>query len=133
MSTPIDTNGTPPLLAGKKCEAFVCEGFRFEGEIEETACVTYVKFDGDWTRLYFEPGVIFWRSDSPMSTQFSDAEHTAAFPNTDVGLFAGVIGQELLDYTIRPTENGCQVSFVFANGRYIEITCDGEFTNYNFT
>ncbi|MBL8206549.1 MAG: hypothetical protein JNM09_20105 [Blastocatellia bacterium] len=133
MPAQIDTNGTPPLLAGRACEVFICEGLCLDGQIVETAHVTYLKFDGHWTRLYFEPGVIFWRDGQPTLTQFSDAEHTAIYPNNDVGLRAGVIGQTLLNYAIQPTEDGCQVIFSFTNGRAIELICNGEFTDYNFT
>jgi hypothetical protein len=51
--------GRPPELAGQLCEALVCEGFVYEGEIEATANVLYLRFEGVWHKLIIDYGTIF--------------------------------------------------------------------------
>jgi hypothetical protein len=54
-------SSTPPALAGRTCQAFICQQFFADGRLVDEANVTFLKFDAEWFRLYFEPGLIFWR------------------------------------------------------------------------
>jgi hypothetical protein len=114
-------NGTAPTLAGRVCQAFVCQQFLADGRVEDEANVTFLRFDGEWFRLYFEPGLIFWRSGVPEPHPWDVPEEQWVYPHVDLGKAADVIGQTLTRYDMWPTNHSARVSFEFANGRRILI------------
>jgi hypothetical protein len=130
MPSRVAINGKPPQLAGKICEAFICEGFRQEGKPMETAQMTYLRFDGVWTDVCFEGPIVFWRERAPDIGRFKDPEHMATFPSADIAAQAGVLGQRLKNCEVQGTGDGCSLRFVFETGRTITLLCKGDVTNY---
>jgi hypothetical protein len=114
-------NGSAPALAGRTCQAFICQQFVADGRIEDEANVTFLQFDDEWFRLYFEPGLIFWRSGIPTPHPWEVPEQRWNFPHVDLGKVAAVIGQRLTRYDMWPTNDSARVSFEFDNGRHILI------------
>jgi hypothetical protein len=55
----IDLVSSEPALAGRICEAFICQSLALEGEPEATAHITDVKLGDVWHRLYFEFHKVF--------------------------------------------------------------------------
>ena len=115
---PLDVVGDPPDLAGRRCEAFLCEPFVWEGVVEASAHVSYLRFDGAWHRLYFDHGIVFWQpSDGPPVLEPGDENP----PPVDVGARAGVVGAVLEGYRMEPTARGSRVTFAFEGGRRVVV------------
>ena len=114
-------NGVAPVLAGRVCQAFVCQQFFANDELCDPANVTYLQFDGTWFRLYFETGVIFWRSDVKPPQPWEVPEKRWRYPHVDLGKAADVIGCKLVRYDMWPTNYSVRVSFEFDNGKRIFI------------
>lgn len=122
--------GGRPALAGQICEGFICEGYEFGGEVVETANVTYLKFDGIWHRLCFDPGTVHWRVWPIQPAPLAFDEEGLKYPHIDVGAAAGLIDVRLRSYSISPTENGAAVVFEFENGRKVLIEDVDDQANY---
>lgn len=119
---PFAFNGEAPDLAGRVCQEFLCETFAPEGEVEETAVVTHLRFEGNWHRLYFEGATCFWRRNDadPLAWARADAEWGRGL--IDVAEEAEVRGVELSGYEV---EHGradqWRVIFEFETGQQIVI------------
>jgi hypothetical protein len=122
--------GRPPAIEGKVCEGLVCEGFDCKGESIATANVTYVKFDGIWHRLCFDPGTVHWRTSSIEPTPWAVSEEEWNYPHVDVGFAAGLIGVKLKTYRALATEHGASVVFEFENSRRVVIKDVDDRTSY---
>jgi hypothetical protein len=124
----LDVNGAPPDLRGARCEAFLCEPFVWEGVVEASANVSYLRFDGAWHRLYFDYGLIFWKpSEGPPVPESGDDVPTPS----DVAAEAGVVGGVLEGYRMEPTERGSRVTFLFEDGRRIVVEDTDDRTGYS--
>ncbi len=121
MSVTEYINGTAPALAGRTCHAFICQQFFADGRVEDEANVTFLQFDGAWFRLYFEPGLIFWRSGVDTPHPWEVPEEGWEYPHVDLGKVADVIGRTLIRYDMWPTQDSARVSFEFENGKRILI------------
>lgn len=120
----LEVNGTPPKIVGRACEGFICQAYTCNGEPVASAHATYLKFGGAWFRIYFEFRVVFWR---PFEGEQKPWE---AYPHTDVGALAGVVGQPLASYEMLPTVQGSKVMFRFENGRCVEIEDKDDVASY---
>lgn len=118
------------MIEGRICQGFVCKGYTYEGKVESTANVTYLKFDDQWYRLYFEPWLVFWRKSEEAPVAWAVDEKSWEYPVEDVGAIAGVIGTSLLKYEISATADGCKVIFTFESGKRIAIEDKKEVANY---
>jgi hypothetical protein len=123
-------NGQPPQLSGKICEGFLCESFVYDGKLEATANVTYLRFGGTWYRLYFEPGLIFWREAATDPREWSVSEEGWTYPHSDVAQLAGVLGEVLECYDMEADSSSARVYFHFRNGRHILIEDDNDNSNF---
>ncbi len=124
---PLDVVGEPPDLRGAVCEAFVCEPFVWEGDVEASAHVSYLRFGGAWHRLYFDCGIVFWRpSEGPPPVLPGDEVPE----RIDVAAEAGVAGVVLEGYRMEPTARGSRVTFAFANGGRIVVEDTDDRTHY---
>ena len=126
----LEFNGEPPELAGLVCEAFICEAYEYKGQPIAQANVTYLKFEGAWFRLYFEPWMVFWRSFSGRPEPWCAEKEHWNCPHTDVGVLAGVVGARLVSYETSPTKNGSKAVFHFDNGRAVVIEDEDDRTSY---
>ncbi|WP_434150214.1 hypothetical protein ACR2R6_01600 [Methylocaldum gracile subsp. desertum] len=126
----LEVNGTPPEMVGRACEGFICEGYTCEGESVSSANVTYLKFGGEWFRLYFEFRLVFWRSFEGEPKPWEVEAESWAYPHTDVGALAGIVGQPLASYEMLPTLEGSKVVFRFGNGRRVEIEDKHDVASY---
>jgi hypothetical protein len=122
--------GEAPDFNGRICEGFICEGYEFEGEIAASANVTYLKFDGVWYRLYFEPHMVFWREWKEQLRPWAVEEKSWNYPHVDVGSDAGVIGVKLESYVMFATTEGSTVLFRFENGKQVVIEDKNEVASY---
>ncbi|HLZ66200.1 MAG TPA: hypothetical protein VKQ29_08205 [Aliidongia sp.] len=113
--------GSPPVLAGLRCEALICEGFICQGELVASANVVHLCFAGSWHKLVIDCGAIIWRQSDSIPAPWAVESEGWNYPHADVGGTAGVIGHRLQCYEMATTPNGGQVAFLFDNGRTIFI------------
>lgn len=111
-------DGTRPALEGRVCQAFVCQQFLVDGQLEDAANVVFLKFDDVWSRLYFD-GMIFWRLCEKPPHPFEVAEKGWSYQHVDVGAVADVIGRKLVRY--QTSDEPMRVSFEFDNGKRIFV------------
>jgi len=130
MPHSLEIVGVPPEINGHLCEGFICEEYVFEGKIEATANVTYLKFDGIWYRLYFEPQMVFWRESSEAPAPWSVKEKSWEYPHVDLGETEGLLGKRLKFYEMAATSGGSKVVFQFEGGKQIVIEDKNEVANY---
>ena len=128
--TNLDINGEAPELKGTICNAFICEQFVCESNFVASANVTYLKFSSVWHRLYFDCGIIFWRIESEKPLPWSVPEEQWSYLHTDVGSAAGVVGQMLTFYTMKPTPTGSKVEFIFSSDRRIILEDYNDISSY---
>jgi len=122
--------GRPPAIEGQMCEDLICEGFDCKGESIATASVTYLKFDGIWHRLCFDPGTVHWRTSPTEPKPWAVSEEEWNYPHVYVGLAAGLIGVRLKSYRALATECGTSVVFEFENSRKVLIKDVEDRTSY---
>lgn len=115
----LNINGDVPQIEGKKCESFLCQDFRSEGLIEDSAYITHICFEGVWYRLYFEPFLVFWRN-SAVEPGASD-EPGFEFGLEDIGEKCHVKGARLVSLSHEVVPGGVAVKFSFENGRSISV------------
>lgn len=129
-SSELSVNGEPPDLTGQICEAFLCEAHLHAGEVISSANVSYLKFDGSWHRVYFDCGIVFWRSQSEPPTDYEMPEHSSSCQITDVGRAAGVVGQSLDAYSMISTLTGSRITFRYTSGRQVVLEDSGDVTSF---
>ncbi|MCB9171988.1 MAG: hypothetical protein H6637_03610 [Ardenticatenales bacterium] len=93
-----ELNGEPPDLSGKICQGLYREEYWFEGDLIEPATILYLKFDGQWHRLYFDFGIIFWRLEDELPESFDVPEEGWSFKMIDVNRTIPVVGRCLEQY-----------------------------------
>ena len=117
---PESINGSPPDLAGVLCERLLVQEFWYDGSQEEEANVIYLLAGGQWLRLYFDWGVVFWREASEQEIQtppFKDdsgAENT--YPIRDLGAELKRDGQRIKGYAMEAIADGACVMIGFEDG-----------------
>ena len=126
----LDVNGDPPPLAGEICEALLLQQFVHAGEVVETANVIHLKFSGEWHRLYFDHGIVFWRKSVGAPEAWSDTEEHWQNPLFDLGSHAGVVGSRVSYYAMTPPPEGSSVEFVFAHGKRVVFEDVADRTSY---
>jgi len=100
-----------------KLEGLVVQEFWHEGELEDGANVTWLRVNGKWHDLCFEPGIVFWRRNwkDPFPLDEGVGDDAFYYPRQDLGKKYGVIGSE-----IRSCEAGTDES-----STWVEIALDG--------
>src|SRR5688572_25084783 len=102
----LDVNGQAPDLAGITCEAILLQQFVHAGVLVEPANVIHLKFAGQWHRLYFDYGIVFWRLSEGAPEPWTDTEEDWHNPVYDLGSDAGVVGSQLDRYSMASTQGG---------------------------
>lgn len=126
----LEVQGTPPDIVGRVCEGFVCEGYVCDGEPVGSANVTYVRFGGTWFRLCVDVPVIFWGRVDEDPAPWAIASESWAYPHTDVGALAGIVGQPVMSFEMLPTREGVRIAFRFADGRCVVLEDREDVTSY---
>ncbi|WP_342241957.1 hypothetical protein [Inquilinus sp. OTU3971] len=127
---PLEINGKPPDLAGLTCDGLIRQSYVHKGELDVPAHAIYLLFAGIWHRLYFDYGIIFWRTQQERPEAWSVEEEGWGYPHSDLGAEAGVTGVRLDGYEMEPMPYGSKVIFRFANGRRIVVEDVNDRTSY---
>lgn len=127
----IDVNGQAPDLAGAVCEAILLQQYVFAGTLEDPANVIHLKFSGQWHRLYFDYGIVFWRLSDTAPEAWSDTDEQWDNPLFDLGATADLAGLQLDRYAMTSIHGGSEVSFMFVGGRTVVFKSINDHTSYH--
>jgi hypothetical protein len=127
---PLEINGEPPVLAGMTCDGLIRQAYVHKSELVVPAHAIYLLFAGTWHRLYFDYGIIFWRTQPEPPKAWSVKEEGWDYPHSDLGAEARVTGVRLDGYEMEPTLYGSKVTFHFANDCSIVVEDVNDLTSY---
>ena len=117
----LTVNGTEPNLLGQTCTGLVVQSFYEHTVLVDPANVTYFRFGETWHRIYFEPGVVFWRSgDKPEQPVNSTLEYGLIL--NDLTEHPSAAGRKLLAVFYACTEAGdVEACFQFEGGTKVAL------------
>jgi hypothetical protein len=125
----LETNGIPPKLAGRECEALICQQYWQDGRLTKAVDVLYIKSHGRWHQLYFENCTIFWRTQSEGPVPYEIQSNSPfKYPLRDLGSEYHVKGEIIAGYEAMPMINGVKVTLAFERGDKVIVTCIGNET-----
>jgi hypothetical protein len=113
---PLEIDGDPPALAGQRCDALLVQQYWHKGELYEPANVIYMQFAGNWHRLFFDRGIIFWRTCESRPERNADIQDEFSYPLIDLGTQLGLTGVMLERCEAESIQRGSQVRMTFSNG-----------------
>jgi hypothetical protein len=117
MILPLEVNGEPPKLSGRICEKLVAEEYWHKGALDIPANVVWLRFDGAWYRLYFDCGIVFWRTSEDGPKSYTMPEIDAEVRIANIGEALGLSGDVVLDYQARAIPGGSEVELRFRSGK----------------
>jgi len=131
---PVDINGVEPAIVGDICEALVAVEYIHDGKLVEAANVVFLRFSNQWHRLYFDFGIVFWRTDPVGPKAFVAPEIDSEFRVVDLGERLNFRGRRLLEVTYAPLPNdGSAVGLRFDDKRTITFRSVDDITTYAIT
>lgn len=101
------------------------------GQLVEASNVAYFCFDGAWHRLYFDYGIVFWRTDESEPQSYDAPEIDSSYRVVDVATPRGLLGTRLANYEMEPIEGGSRVAFSFENGHRLKFCSVNDITSYD--
>jgi len=117
---PASIVGEVPNLQGKRIDRLVLQEFWYSGKLEEEANVSYLNIEGDWHRLYFDYGVIFWKEskeeDMAIEPFEDDSGELNQFKLRDFGKEDGIEGKVIEAMTLESDTQTANVKMTFADG-----------------
>ncbi|MBB5322911.1 hypothetical protein [Marinobacter oulmenensis] len=126
----LSINGEWPSLEGKVLQELICHEMYYQGKLEETANVTFIKVDGHWLRLYFDYDIIFWRAKYSVPQPYEMPEHNSYFKTRDVGAELELCGQIIKSVAAKGLKRGVEIEFKFDNGRSIFFQSIDDVSSY---
>ncbi len=124
-------NGESPRhFIGKVCEEIQFQEFWRKGGCVESPNVAYLKFGGEWCRLYFDWSNIFWRPAQAAPTAYDAPELDSSYPVVDVAGTHGLRGRLLLAINMGLTPKGVQVALVFSGSISLIIVNEADVAKY---
>ena len=130
MCLELEVNGEPPPLDGRVCEGLIAEEYWHNGVIDEPANVVWLRFNRTWHRLYFDCGIVFWRTAVDEPRPYTMPELHAEVKLADLGKMLGIAGDILRHYEMRPVSAGSEVQFSFESGRVVVFKNVDDRTTY---
>jgi len=120
----LEANGIQPKLEGHVCEELICQQYWYNGKMANEVDVLYIKADSRSYQLYFENGVVFWRSQQeklvPVQPQPQPGD-TFAYPLIDIGDKYQLKNRLITGLTVEPLPQGAKVTFEFEKGGVLVI------------
>jgi hypothetical protein len=106
MDEELEIDGVWPDFENGILEELLCYEMWHKGKLEEPANVIFLKVSGNWYRLYFDYGIIFWRKDKEGPKEYEIPEYESYFKVVDVGrnyglvnnIIESVVGRTLPNY-----------------------------------
>lgn len=123
--TPMDLQGTPPVLTGKVCEGLLVREYWFNGQLEEEVNIVDVMVEGCWLTVYIDCGIVFWKQQNgsregtpPFEAEFGN---TLAYPVRVLGKELELNGKMIRDYEMKWFSEGASVEITFADGTSVKL------------
>jgi len=120
---PLEVNGEQPRIEGLQCEELLALEFWHAGELHESANQVYLKFAGRWHRLYFDCGIVFWRSNQEGPGGYYAEETQSEFKLRDLGGCHSVRGTILEEIRTAAMPGGSKVELLFQGGKSVVVSC----------
>ena len=120
---PLEVNGEQPRIEGQHCEELLALEFWHAGELQESANQLYLKFAGQWHRLYFDYGIVFWRSNQEAPVDYYAEEIQSEFKLRDIGSCHSVRGTTLEEIRTAAVPGGSRVELRFQGGKSVAVAC----------
>ena len=133
MASAAIPRATKPELAGKRCQALICEQFVDHGKVLSTAAVVYLRAGDVWHRLSIDHPDIFWRSVVESPKPWAVRENGWSYPHQNIANEAGLNGLAITDVLEQSDSSATRVIFKFAGGIAVVITGDYEGTHVSVT
>jgi hypothetical protein len=114
--SPLEVNGTPSNLVGKRCEALVCQEYWYNNKLVEPANAICLCADGRWYRLYFDCGIIFWRAEGGPLESLEALELKGSYRVVDLATPRGLRSRRIIGCQMKPIDYGSQVVLSFEGG-----------------
>jgi len=131
LADAVDINGDQPDIIGQVCEALVAIEYSHAGVVVEPANVIFLRFASRWHRLYFDFGIVFWRSSDDGPATFEAEELDASFRAEDIGTRFGLVGRRLEAVRYDTLDDGSRVTLRFDDSRQIRFDCRSDVTTYS--
>jgi hypothetical protein len=116
MHPELDVNGAPPELAGAKVDALLIQPYLVSGATVDPVGTVHLLTAGEWHRLYFDSGIVFWRRSEHPPEPWADLEKGWDNPLVDLGHELRLLGSQITRYEMSGTKLGSSVRFHFADG-----------------
>lgn len=126
----LDINGTEPPIVGHQCQGLVAIEYSYAGNIVEPANVIFLKFEDLWYRLYFDCGIIFWRSDTTGPKGFVAKEISAVYRPINLADSFEIRNRSLMQISYEAIPGGCAVRLEFDGGHMITFRSVDDITTY---
>ena len=117
-------NGQAPDIVGQRCDGLFVQHFYDGTTLTDQANVVFFRFNETWYRIYFETGIVFWRTgQAPESPVNSTIAHGLLL--NDLSELPGVVGHHLTNIAYSATPQGnVVVKFLFDSGATLSLSYD---------
>jgi len=117
-------NGQPPDIVGQLCNGLVVQSFYDGASLTDQANVVFFRFGDTWHRIYFEAGIVFWRTgEAPENPVNSTISHGLLLNN--LSEMTSVVGHHLARVAYSATPRGdVSVECLFESGAGLSLTYD---------
>ena len=118
----LQINGIQPKLEGHICDALICQQYRYNGKLVDELDVLFIQADGRCHQLYFENGVVFWRTPQEIPQPYEQKPGDKfAYPFIDLGEKHGLTHRLITAINVEPLPEGAKVSLQFEKGGELVI------------
>lgn len=131
MYNELEIVGVWPNLENGMLEELLCSEMWYQGKLEEAVNVIFLKVNGNWHRLHFDYGIIFWDKEKEGSKEYAMPEYESHFKVVDVGRNYGLVNNLIKSVVGRVLPNyGSEVIFKMANEKSITFSNIDDNTTY---
>lgn len=117
----VDFVGTQPDVVGHVCTGLAVQHFYDGKSVVDQANATYFRFSGNWHRICFEKGTVFWRSDLAPQQPVNSTLGYGLLLN-DLSELPVVSGRKLLQVDYSGTEAGdVEARFLFEGDAILRL------------
>lgn len=126
----LEVNGHWPKIEKQSLQEMIVQEFWYDGVLEESANVVYLKINSHWFRLYFDCGIVFWRQDNEgLEDDFASRSNDTGYPLIDLAENLRVKGAEIIQCRGRIIAGGSEVEFQFSDNPPIIFQCINDVTS----
>jgi len=113
----LQIDGIQPKLEGHVCESLICQQYWYNGKLDDEVDVLFIKADGRCYQLYFENGVVFWRTQQEVPQPFEYKQGDKfTYPFVDLGEKYQLNNRLITGLIVEPLPQGAKVHMQFENG-----------------